>query len=653
MLFKNPNILYALLLLLIPIIIHLVRWKKYKKVLFTNLAFLEELEIKSRKSRKLKELVILITRLLAFTFLILAFAQPYLPSKAEKEKSGKIKEIIFLDNTLSMSAPMDKQNIFNQNKADLINYIKDDENYSFFTNNDFYPDLTGDQLKKIIQDLDFSPEISRHIEQLKKINLNTINLEKKDITPHIIYITDLQKLRNKPLTKYLFPNENRYFFKINNNPDLINISIDSLSYNGKSNGQLHYKVWLSSNVNQGKIPLSVLQNNLILWNGTADFQSKRHIEIEFSIPVQNEIAAKIILDDKGFPFDNELFFTYKQPKKIKVLLVGDKIPDFIKKIYTPDEFILNKQADNEINYAALKNYQLIIIYQNDLKKLDWESLKNYIENYGNLALIPSLKTAENAENFANVLQKLSIPIHSQIIDTQKVLLNKINFSHPFFKNVFLKKVENFAYPFVKKHIRLKIGSHTLYQLNDQTSFVQVFQNKGKIYVFNSDLSKEQTNFTKAAYLVVPLFYQMAKDFENGQKPYFLLGEDSSWKVPVQTEKEKLLKLKIDNEILIPYQVKQPNNVMLTAGKNLKKAGIYTIEYQGKIIEKVAFNYSRKENRLNFYKIPDLPNLNKINSISEYYQLKKEYSHEKSLWKYFIFLAFVFLMIEFLILKFWK
>ena len=37
--FKNPEILYALFLLLIPIIVHLFQLRKFQKVTFTNVAF--------------------------------------------------------------------------------------------------------------------------------------------------------------------------------------------------------------------------------------------------------------------------------------------------------------------------------------------------------------------------------------------------------------------------------------------------------------------------------------------------------------------------------------------------------------------------------------------------------------------------------------
>ncbi|MCH7524070.1 MAG: BatA domain-containing protein, partial [Bacteroidetes bacterium] len=40
--FKYPELLYALLLLLIPIIVHLFQLRKFQKVAFTNVQFLKQ-----------------------------------------------------------------------------------------------------------------------------------------------------------------------------------------------------------------------------------------------------------------------------------------------------------------------------------------------------------------------------------------------------------------------------------------------------------------------------------------------------------------------------------------------------------------------------------------------------------------------------------
>ena len=51
--FANPYFLFGLFALLIPIVVHFFNFHKYKKVYFTNVSVLREIEIKSKKQNQL------------------------------------------------------------------------------------------------------------------------------------------------------------------------------------------------------------------------------------------------------------------------------------------------------------------------------------------------------------------------------------------------------------------------------------------------------------------------------------------------------------------------------------------------------------------------------------------------------------------------
>ena len=99
--FKHPEILYALLLLIIPILVHLFQLQRFQKVLFTNVHFLKNILQQTRKSSKLKKLLILLTRMAAFTCLIVAFSQPYFSNNSQQQNYNTT---IYLDNSFSMQA---------------------------------------------------------------------------------------------------------------------------------------------------------------------------------------------------------------------------------------------------------------------------------------------------------------------------------------------------------------------------------------------------------------------------------------------------------------------------------------------------------------------------------------------------------------------
>ena len=117
MYFKNPEVLYFLVLLIIPILVHLFQLQKFVKVPFSNVAFLQKLVQETRKSSRIKKWLILIIRLLLFTAIILAFSQPYLSNKKADLKQHNF---IYLDNSLSTNTKGKKGNLLKISAQEII-----------------------------------------------------------------------------------------------------------------------------------------------------------------------------------------------------------------------------------------------------------------------------------------------------------------------------------------------------------------------------------------------------------------------------------------------------------------------------------------------------------------------------------------------------
>ena len=96
--FLYPTFLFGLFALAIPIIIHLFNFKRYKKVAFSNVRFLQEIKERTQAQSQLKHLLILLMRILAITFLVFSFAQPFIKDESVKAIKGNSTISIFLDN---------------------------------------------------------------------------------------------------------------------------------------------------------------------------------------------------------------------------------------------------------------------------------------------------------------------------------------------------------------------------------------------------------------------------------------------------------------------------------------------------------------------------------------------------------------------------
>ena len=140
--FVHPEILWGLSALAIPIIIHLLHFRRFRRVAFSQVAFLNEVQKDTRATQRIRHWWILIARLLAFAAIILAFAQPQLPpenaSAAASEESDGHTIALYIDNSHSMQAQGEEGQLLQvaRNKAEkeipaLIEFVKDDSPEAF------------------------------------------------------------------------------------------------------------------------------------------------------------------------------------------------------------------------------------------------------------------------------------------------------------------------------------------------------------------------------------------------------------------------------------------------------------------------------------------------------------------------------------------
>ena len=166
--FKNPEILYLLTLLIIPILVHLFQSQKFVKTPFTNVSFLYKIAQQTRKSSRIKKWLILATRLLLFSTIILTFSQPYI---SNKKATIKQHNYIYLDNSLSTNTEGKRGNLLQVSAQEIIRHASNEDQYSLLTNSNFYPKKTKNELKKILLKV---KNTVKKIEQSIVLNQNTI-----------------------------------------------------------------------------------------------------------------------------------------------------------------------------------------------------------------------------------------------------------------------------------------------------------------------------------------------------------------------------------------------------------------------------------------------------------------------------------------------
>ncbi|MCL7764908.1 BatA domain-containing protein [Polaribacter sp. Z014] len=646
--FKNPAVLYFLALLIIPIIVHLFQLQKFVKVPFTNVAFLQKIVQQTRKSSRIKKWLILATRMLLFSAIILAFSQPYLSDKTSNQKQHNF---IYLDNSLSTNTKGEKGNLLQVAAQELIENVSEKDEYSLQTNSGFYENITKAELKKVLLQIKETPN---------KVDLSTILLkftsqknDKIKSSNKIILISDFQNIYKNEFTNVTPP-----FSAIKLEPSIKNnISIDSVFISNINTTNFTLNVLVK---NQGKakenIPIAIYNNAKLISKLSSSLKKDALKTIQFKIQNQASFNGKIELTiSDTFAFDNVFYFTLKNDQKIKVLSIGNKA-DFLTKIYTENEFNFTQSTAQNTNYNSILKQQLIVL--NEIENISEILSKKIIEfskNGGSLVIIPNENMNINSYNY--LLQNLNIgKIQPKKTDTLKI--TNINYKHPLFKNVFSKKVTNFQYPTIQSYFPiLSKKASTIVSFENGTSFISQIKNKeNNTYWIASSLDRKNSNFINSP-LIVPVFYNFGKFSFKLPKLFYRIASKNNIDIETSIEKDKVLRITNSENSFIPLQQKFQNKVSITTKEQPLKAGFYNVLKDTDTIQKLGYNYAKEESLLNFMDLDELKKINKgitvSTSIASVFKEINKKNEVHWLWKWFLSLAIVSLLLEILILKFYK
>lgn len=123
MYFQQPNMLWGLLLLAIPLLIHLFHFHRTRTILFPGVFRLTQKLQQARQQKKLEHLLVLMSRMAGICCVVLAFAMP----SCEDTKSIKAQQnrvAILFDNSLSMQLRNANGVIIEQARNQARNFLK-------------------------------------------------------------------------------------------------------------------------------------------------------------------------------------------------------------------------------------------------------------------------------------------------------------------------------------------------------------------------------------------------------------------------------------------------------------------------------------------------------------------------------------------------
>jgi hypothetical protein len=667
--FLYPEFLFGLFTLAIPIIIHLFNFRKSKKVYFSSIRFLQNIKKSTSQKRKLKHYLILFSRLLFLTFLVLAFAQPFLPGTDRNPQAESV--YVYLDNSSSMSNRTEgtttSLNLGMDYLSKILELYPTNTSYKLVTN-EFAPFSNTlksvSEIEEIMTEVRLST-ISRTLpEAYSRLTSSSVNETARN--KDIFVITDFQKSTVGDLSQINFDTLDQVFIAPIQFRQTKNIFVDTVFLSNPflvadEKNKLNVVLKNSGLEDADEVPLKLFINNIQTASSvlTIPAGGEQAITFEISFNLEQVNKCRISFEDYPVTFDNDFYFVLRLENKINILEISHEAGiSPIGLVYgNSGLFAYASQNADNLDYNLIRQNDLVIV--SGLNSIDNSlslELNNHIDLGGSVLIIPG----ENAD--ISGYQYLVPSARAATADTTRISIAMPDLNDPFFENIFESSNERFDMPNALPVISWGGQQLNLLKLRNNLNFLSGFRSQGTVFVLASPLDDQFTNFHRHA-LFVPVMYRMAslskKSFEapyyNINLPTISLRLDSLNKQDIF----KMLDANQENE-LIPNQRISVNELVMELPKNTLQPGYYELMLGTQSRATLAFNLDKNESYLEqlsqdeiFSEFDNNSNLT-IFDVNDADNFSKEVKKNKfgvPLWKYAIILSLLFLLAEVLLIRF--
>ena len=680
--FLYPNMLYALFALIIPIIIHLFNFRRHKVVYFSNTSILKTIEQENKKTKKIKELLVLIARMFFIAALVIAFAYPY--KKDNKVVNNNVDNLIaiYIDNSMSMQSHSAERTLFEDSRTSalkLVESLNQAQKYVLLSNDrnpvNEYP-MNKDEMIMRLNEMktEASPisfeDIYNSLTFIKKKN----NFESatlfaySDFQKNMMGVNDLKS--DSTIQIVVFPLKSDF----QNNVYIDSVWLQSPVLQKNMTNELNARI-VNETANDIKgLPVNFsLDDNIVAYT-TCDINANSHADVnmQFVVDEEGDRKAKVTIKDSPITFDDEYNLVLKVRQSINVIEIKPSAVNGQQLTVNALELLFN--GDALINYQSMGSYnidqdvvnkaQMIVVNEKaNLNETMQQTLLDFANNGGSL-LIFNNEDADNSYIYDN------IGIKSSDIDENKTRVEYIAKRNSFFDDIFVKLPENAELPEIKKHIRFDISKNVqnIISLQNGNPLLMMSNNgKGKVFVMSTSLDEEYSDLSNHA-LFVPLMYKMALIGGNVTDLSYILGVDKNLNInDVSLNVDDRISLRNDNSYeMFPLVEKRDNNNYINFFEDLPSSGFYDVYKNEDFVKTVAWNDNRSESEMSFFGKDELNKLFEDNSLNILAMIDNVETRnltsddvmemivkDHAIWRIFVVIALVSLLIEILILRFWK
>jgi len=684
MTFLNPAILFGLLAASIPVLIHLLNLRKLKKIEFSTLRFLKELQKNKIRRIKLKQWLLLALRVMIILMLVTAFARPTLEgiSIGGTTSAAKTTALFILDDTFSMSVVDQDGSYFNQAKQTIKNLLtqfeEGDEAALILVSSqpdEINPTTNLSKLENELGELKISYTTNKLNNAL--IKAAQVISASENFNKEIYLLTDFQKGRLaavenlEDLGEMLKENVKLYSLSFSGK-EVYNIALSELKVN-TSIFEKNKAISFSINVNN--YSKQSADNTIVsLYIGgersaqqTVNIQPGAVQTINMEVPVKGTGYVDVFteIEEDDILQDNKRFTSVFIPEKINLLLLHNNPEDSkyvqlaLSSSSTSENFIITSKRLSQLPGLPLNHFNVIFLVGSNLPS-GINKLKDFLNNGGGLVVSPG--SVQNIAGFSNMLTSLGLPSATQFIKLdetrQPFQFEDVEFEHPIFKDIFLDETKaEIESPRIYSYYRIQTRGKgkSIINLVDGSSFMSEYSvSEGKVFLFNSTPVTTWSDFPLKS-IFAPLmnklvFYLSSK---NKSEADYLSGE----KINVNISNRNLPQIRIEKpgkqEDLINLTENMDSDFLLYSATH--KAGIYKFYSGENLLDNVSVNTNPVESKVNYITEDEFDTyLQKINFKGTHVRIGKEENplqvilqarFGSELWRYFLIAALLLALIE--------
>jgi hypothetical protein len=627
---------------------------------------LRQIQTESRKTRQVKKWLVLFTRMLILAALVIAFARPYLLD--ENAKTGRQLVSIYLDNSQSMRAEGEQGELFEnaKNAARILLEDLPNEAEVQVVNNALSPFSTKvyspAKAERIIDDM----ELDYHPNDFGKVmqRVNSTYISEGYASQHTFAISDFQTrgYGEGPLLDS-------------------GISVSVLQLKASSSRNLSVdSVWLEEPISRPgspvKIGIKVTNNgkesvesaNAVMringvQQGVESFGiaggSEHILSMSFTSAKKGWITGDISVNDVPVTFDNTYYFSLEVKPSIDILQIG-KSSSAIAKIFKNDPiFQYTAVSSGAIDYATLSKYDFVILHElSEVSSGLATQLETFVKQGGVLTMLPQVAKVD----YNALTTGLGLAEYGAIVN-KEISITSDDLKRPFLRDVYKRVPANVLLPKIKKSYSLQKGVNTreLLSLKDGSLLLtKTTVGAGAVYQYAVPLDASYSNIESHEIFVLSMLKMAFSKSEKQRLAYTLFDLEPIY-MNVSETGAQALKLVGDTKETLIESSSVGNTFRFWLNGEIRNAGIYSLTTSdNKELATVGLNFPRAESIQTFADEDELraflPGAEVNVSGTSTASLKNAINDlqvNTPLWKLFIGLTLIFLLIEILLLRFLK